>query len=211
MYSIADIKQYRETDTGTDLVIHIPEKAAYYFTEKKCRRAEIRLDDGRRITSDQRKKAYATIRDISLHTGYLPEEQKEWLKYLYIATTGEPYFSLSDCSVDTAREFISCIMEYALKEAIPLSEAGVMRTDDIGKYLWCCLKYKRCAVCGVSGEIHHVDAIGMGRDRKSIDDSDMRKICLCRKHHTAAHSMGMKRFETMYHVYGIKYNTPEGG
>lgn len=203
MYTLADIQKYRETEEGTDLIIHIPEKVAYYFTDKRCRSAQIRLDDGRRITAEQRKKAYATMKDIAAYTGYLPEEQKEWLKYLHISRTGSDYFSLSDCSVDTAREFINTILDYTLEEGIPLSDLGINRTDDIGKYLYFCIKHKRCAVCGRPGEIHHVDAIGMGRDRTKVDDSGSRKICLCRTHHTIAHTKGMDRFEQMYHVYGI--------
>ena len=96
MYTLADIQKYRETENGTDMIIHIPEKVAYYFTDKRCRSAQIRLDDGRRITAEQRKKAYATMKDIAAYTGYLPEEQKEWLKYLHISRTGSDYFSLSD-------------------------------------------------------------------------------------------------------------------
>ena len=192
-----------ETEKGTDLILHIPEKVAYYFTDKRCRSAQILLDDGRRITAEQRKKAYATMNDIASYTGYLPEEQKEWLKYLHIIRTGSDYFSLSDCSVDTAREFINTILDYALEEGIPLSDLGINRTDDIGKYLYFCIKHKKCAVCGKPGEIHHVDAIGMGRDRRKVDDSESRKICLCRTHHTIAHTKGMDRFEQMYHVYGI--------
>lgn len=203
MYTLADIQKYRETENGTDMIIHIPEKVAYYFTDKRCRSAQIRLDDGRRITAEQRKKAYATMKDIAAYTGYLPEEQKEWLKYLHISRTGSDYFSLSDCSVDMAREFINTILDYALEEGIPLSDLGVNRTDDIGKYLYFCIKHKKCAVCGKPGEIHHVDAIGMGRDRRKVDDSRLRKICLCRTHHTIAHTKGMDRFEQMYHVYGI--------
>lgn len=203
MYTLADIQKYRETENGTDMVIHIPKKVAYYFTDKRCRSAQIRLDDGRRNTAEQRKKAYATMRDIAAYTGYLPEEQKEWLKYLHISRTGSDYFSLSDCSVDTAREFINTILDYALEEGIPLSDLGINRTDDIGKYLYFCIKHKKCAVCGRPGEIHHVDAIGMGRDRTKVDDSGSRKICLCRTHHTIAHTKGMDRFEQMYHVYGI--------
>lgn len=203
MYTMADIQKYRETEEGTDLIIHIPEKVAYYFTDKRCRSAQIRLDDGRRITAEQRKKAYATMKDIAAYTGYLPEEQKEWLKYLHISRTGSDYFSLSDCSVDTAREFINTILDYTLEEGIPLSDLGINRTDDIGKYLYFCIKHKKCAVCGKPGEIHHVDAIGMGRDRRKVDDSGSRKFCLCRTHHTIAHAKGMDRFEQMYHVYGI--------
>lgn len=203
MYTMADIQKYRETEDGTDMIIHIPEKVAYYFTDKRCRSAQIRLDDGRRITAEQRKKAYATMKDIAAYTGYLPEEQKEWLKYLHISRTGSDYFSLSDCSVDTAKEFINTILDYALEEGVPLSDLGINRTDDIWKYLYFCIRHKKCAVCGRTGEIHHVDAIGMGRDRRKVDDSGSRKICLCRTHHTIAHTKGMDRFEQMYHVYGI--------
>lgn len=204
MYQHAVLEKYRIDQDGTSLQIKIPGvDLGQYITEKKARYAEIRIDDGRTITSLQRRKAYATIRDISSWTGYLPEEQKEWLKYLYIERTGNPYFSLSDCSMDTAREFINVILDYALEEGIPLSERGIERTDDIGRYLYSCIKNKRCAVCGRPGEIHHVDAIGAGRDRRYVDDSGYRKICLCREHHTAAHQRGMKAFEQMYHVYGI--------
>ena len=204
MYEHAVLEKYRIDQDGTSLQIKIPGvDLGQYITEKKARYAEIRIDDGRTITSLQRRKAYATIRDISSWTGYLPEEQKEWLKYLYIERTGNPYFSLSDCSMDTAREFINIILDYALEEGIPLSERGIERTDDIGRYLYSCIKNKRCAVCGRPGEIHHVDAIGAGRDRRYVDDSGYRKICLCREHHTVAHQRGMKAFEQMYHVYGI--------
>ena len=204
MHEHAVLEKYRIDQDGTVLQIKIPDvDLSQYIVEKNVRYAEIRIDDGRTITSLQRRKAYATIRDISSWTGYLPEEQKEWLKYLYIERTGNPYFSLSDCSMDTAREFINTILDYALEEGIPLSERGIERTDDIGRYLYSCIKNKRCAVCGRPGEIHHVDAIGAGRDRRHVDDSGYRKICLCREHHTAAHQRGMKAFEQMYHVYGI--------
>lgn len=204
MHEHAVLEKYRIDQDGTVLQIKIPDvDLSQYIVEKKARYAEIRIDDGRTITSLQRRKAYATIRDISSWTGYFPEEQKEWLKYLYIERTGNSYFSLSDCSMDTAREFINAILDYALEEGIPLSERGIERTDDIGRYLYSCIKNKRCAVCGRPGEIHHVDAIGAGRDRRHVDDSGYRKICLCREHHTAAHQRGMKAFEQMYHVYGI--------
>lgn len=201
------LEKYRVDNSGTHLQIKIPDKdISYYITDKKAKYGELRIDDGRHISALQRKKIYATIRDISDWTGYVPEEQKEWLKFLHTEQTGEPYFSLSNCSMDTAREFINTILEYALKEGVPLSEAGVYRTDDIGRYLYFCLKHKKCAICGLPGEIHHVNTIGMGRDRKQVDDSDYRKICLCRKHHTIAHTRGMDALEKMYHVYGIKFN-----
>lgn len=204
MHALVDIKQYRETQNGTDLIITIPNlQLGNMFQRKSVNKAEIRFDDGRHISAEQRKKAYATIRDIADYTGYLPEEQKQWLKYLHISRTGDDYFSLSNCSMDTAREFINTILEYAIEEGIPLSESGIERTDDIGKYLYFCIMHKKCAVCGRPGEIHHEDAIGMGNDRRKVDDSNYKKICLCRFHHTIAHQKGVIEFRKAYKVYGI--------
>lgn len=204
MHTTAEIQKYKESADGTYLLMRIPKlQLANMICEKSIKSAELRLDDGRTISADQRKKAYATIKDIAAHTGYLPEEQKEWLKYLHISQTGCEYFSLSNCSMDTAREFINTILEYAIQEGIHLSDAGVDRTDDISKYLYFCIKHKKCCVCGRDGEIHHEDAIGMGQDRTTFDDSINRKMCLCRTHHTIRHQIGNERFEKMYKVYGI--------
>ena len=204
MYEEVVLDKYRESDSGTEIIIRVPgRKIGDVLADKKIKKAEMRFDDGRIISIEQRKKAYATIRDIADYTGYLPEEQKEWLKYLYIQKTGDDYISLSDCSMDQAREFINVILEYAIESGIQLSEQAINRTDDIGKYLYFCIKHKKCAICGQDGEIHHEDAIGMGNDRKTLDDSNHKKICLCRKHHTIAHQMGVDRFTKMYKVYGI--------
>jgi len=204
MHALVKINQYRERNDGTDLVVSVPDlKLGDMFQRKKIRNAEIRFDDGRHISAEQRKKAYATIRDISDWTGYLPEEMKEILKYQHMMRTGDAYFSLSNCSMDTAREFINTILEFALENGIPLSDNAIERTDDIGRYLYYCLLHKKCAICGKDGEIHHDDAIGMGNDRTKVDDSSYKKICLCREHHTLAHSLGVIRFREMYKVYGI--------
>lgn len=204
MYALADIKQYRENTAGTDLVISVSDmKLGDMIRRKGLRHAELRFDDGRHISVEQRKKAYATIRDIADWAGYLPEEMKEHLKYEHMIRTGDAYFSLSNCSMDTAREFINTILEFSLENGVPLTDDALNRTDDIGRYLYYCIMHRKCAICGRDGEIHHEDAIGMGNNRNRIDDSSYRKICLCREHHTAAHQMGVKRFREMYKVYGI--------
>jgi hypothetical protein len=204
MYEVAKINGYRVTKEGTEFKILIPgvdlEKS---IKNKHMNQCGVWLEDGRHITADQRKKIYATIADISQYLGYLPEECKEWMKYLHIANTGCEYFSFKDCSIDTAREFINTIIEFSIINGVQLQDLAINRTDDIGKYLWYCLKHKKCAICGKQGEIHHVDAIGMGNDRTELDDSNHRKLCLCRTHHTIAHQKGMPSFEKSYKVYGI--------
>lgn len=206
MYELMKIENFKVDSKGTQILMSTDKDIGYVITEKHIKNVEIRFDDGRHISNEQRKKAYATMRDIADWTGYLPEEQKEYLKWLHMMRTGCKYFSLSSCTMDTAREFINTILEYAIQNGIPLSEAGVARTDDIGRYLYYCLKHKKCAVCGRDGEIHHVDTIGMGKNRNKTDDTNYRKICLCREHHAIAHKRGNTAFEQMYKVYGIVFN-----
>ena len=45
----------------------------------------------------------------------------------------------------------------------------------------------------------------MGRDRKKVDDSDLRKMQLCRKHHVEIEAIGRDTFEIKHHVYGVLY------
>ncbi len=206
MHTVAKIAKAVEKNGDTWLVVQLPGVRIKEEIDRKIiHNTEMRFDDGRHISNLQRKKAYATIRDIAAYTGYPPEECKEIMKYSFMISTGEPYFSLSDCSIDTAREFITFCLEMAIRDGIQLSETGVERADDVGKYLWACLRYKKCAVCGRDGEIHHEDAIGMGSDRRTVDDSWNKKICLCRKHHTIAHKRGVESFRKMYHVYGVEF------
>ena len=199
----------KETEKGTVFRVLVPRESLTdeirKFSGERVLKGELRIDDGRSVTAEQRRKAYATIRDIADYTGYVPEEAKERLKYEYMLKTGNGYFSLSDCGMSTAGEFISFILDFALEWGIPLTDNLISRTDDIGKALYSGLKNKRCVLCGKDGEIHHVDAIGMGNSRRKMDDRNHRKICLCRKHHTEAHTIGFKKFSELYHVYGIKY------
>ena len=201
-----NIKAYKPDRNGTHLQIFIPDRhLEEAILKKRIKDCTVWLDDGRHISADQRRKAYATIRDIEDFTGYTPEEMKQRLKVEHIIRTGCNEFSLSDCTMDTAREFINTMLDLALELGVPLLDFGSNRTDDIDHYLWACLKNRKCAICGREGEIHHVDAIGMGNDRTEVDDSESRKICLCRIHHTEAHTVGMAEFEKRYRVYGIKF------
>jgi hypothetical protein len=135
----------------------------------------------------------------------VPEYLKEFFKFNFCCENGEEYFSLSDCSVTMARLFINYIMDFILMHDIPLSEKALERTDDIDHYLWSCIKYKRCCVCGKAAEVHHYDAIGQGRDRRHYDDSEHRKMALCRTHHSEIETIGRDSFEIKYHAYGVIY------
>ncbi len=201
------IERHKVDTRGTQILLSLPKDIGYIIQEKQIQRVEVRFDDGRHISAEQRRKAYATIRDIADYTGYLPEEMKELMKIEYILRKNGDYISLSDCTMEQAREFINTLIEFALDWDIPLSEQALERTDDIGRYLYYCLKTRHCCICGKpDSDIHHEDTIGMGNDRRVYDDRGNKKICLCRIHHGLAHQKGVEAFRKMYKVYGIKFN-----
>ena len=212
MHEYAEIKGYKEVDNGTELKVFVPKDIREYL--KKYQKggkveSELRLDDPRYISSRQRKAIYATINDISEWYGDVPEYLKEILKAYFITEYDLNYFSLGNCSVTTARKFLDYLIEFALKHDISLSESGLERTDNIDRYLWMCLKHRKCCICGNKADLHHVQAIGAGRNRKTVDDSKNLKMALCRTHHTEAHTIGVDSFNAKYKVKGIIFREGE--
>ena len=155
------------------------------------------------ISENQRKKIYALIRDIANYIGDSVDNTKENLKIEFLQGSEYDMFSLSNCSSELAGEFIDFLINFAFENGVPMAEHPFKRADDIERYLAACLRHRICCVCGQPGEVHHVDAIGMGRNRAEADDSWNRKICLCRRHHSEAHTIGMAAFEDRYYVHGI--------
>ena len=157
----------------------------------------------KQITPEQRKKIYAILRDMEAYIGENIEKLKQDTKASFISVTEYEEFSLSNCSKELAADYIEYLIRLAFELGVPLSENPIECIEDIENYLKLCLDHRKCCICGKPGEIHHVDAIGMGRDRTSIDDSQYRKMCLCRGHHTEYHTIGPEEFEKKYHVYGV--------
>ncbi len=157
----------------------------------------------KQITPEQRKKIYAILRDMEAYIGENIEKIKADTKASFIRATEYEDFSLSDCSKELAAKYIENLIRLAFELGVPLSENPSDGLDDIENYLKLCLEKKKCCVCGADGEVHHVDTIGMGRDRTKVDDSEYRKMCLCREHHTEYHTIGPEEFEKKYHVYGV--------
>lgn len=199
------ILNHKNDKSGMQVLIRLEDTAPV----KKRQDVTLYLDEDREITGQQRKKIYATLNDIAIFTGYSPIEAKQIMKYEHIKRTGCDYFSLSNCSIDTAREFINTLVEFCLHNGVPVKEPMLSRTDDIDTYLYQCLKHRKCCICGRDGEVHHWDTVGMGNDRRTYDDRLNRKMCLCRVHHTIAHQKGVADFQEKYHVYGIIYNESE--
>lgn len=201
---VVPIKGVEQGGAGPQLVLRVPEQMVRLIRQQAVKQVEVGVDDGRLISVQQRKKIYATLRDLAEYTGYTDEAMKEVMKMEHMLRTGCEYFSLSNCSVTEAREFINTLLEYALKEGVIMTESGLQRTDDIDTYLIQCIWYRKCCICGRPADLHHVDAIGMGNDRRHYDDSQNRIMALCRNHHTIYHQRGGPEFMDRYKVYGIE-------
>jgi len=210
MYAEIKAKVNKETSSGTLLHVLIPNVSATDYLKKYTGSdtliGELRIDDGRTIRADQRKKAWAILHDIEDWNGDDAETNHWWLKREYRRKSGESKFSLSNCSVTTARHYISFLLDFCLSWDVPLSESLLNRTDDINAALYATLMNKKCIVCGHDGELHHVDVVGMGRSRLEICHIGMSVMCLCRKHHSEAHLSGKDTFNSRYHIYGINAN-----
>lgn len=167
----------------------------------------VELVDKRHISADQRKKAYVLISYIAAWWGYTPlEAMKEMLKLMFIgeAETLRRTFSLSDCDMTTARLFITYLIDFCLLHGVDVGEPLYQLSEDIPRYVWACLMNKRCAVCGRKAELHHVDAVGMGRNRKEICHIGMRALPLCREHHTEIHAVGREDFLKRYFLEPVR-------
>ncbi len=192
---------------GNRLVLETDKNLETEIVRRKIFDAEIRFDDGRTITAEQRKKAYAIIKEISMWSGFYPDEAKEWMKFYFTCEYGQfDSFSLSDCSVTVARDFISYLIDFCLRNDIPCRDGLKDLTDDIDRYLYSCLTNKRCCICGKFADFHHCEGsrVGMGRDRKEVPLIGVDGMALCRNHHSECHTIGELTFNNKYHVYGIK-------
>lgn len=167
------------------------------------------LDDGRHISPVQRRKIYALIGEIDeyvngIRTEAGMEEQKAILKMEFMLkrmTDAERrVFSLSNCSVTVATNFIGFLIDFILANDIPTRFPLYEQADDIERYVYACLMNKKCAVCGRKSDLHHVDAVGMGNNRNKVHHMGRRALPLCREHHTELHAKGNETFMKLYHL-----------
>jgi len=179
------------------------------FSDGKMPTASILFDDNRHISSDQRKKTYAILNDISKWTGdFNVEITKDDMKVKFILNSHyDEWFSLSDCSVSLARDFISYLIEFCIEWGIPLHAHPHHLTEDIDKYIYACLINRVCAITGEPhADIHHVTGfrIGMGGNRNKVNHAKLEVIPLNRYWHNRVHQEGEEQIFKTFKIYGIK-------
>ena len=178
-------------------------------------KVEIILWDGRRISPEQRRKCYALLGEIAeytdgIRTAETVDEQKRLLKMEFMLrrmeATERRMFSLSDCDMSTAREFITYLIDFIIANDIPTRVPLIDNCDDIAAYMYACTMHRKCAVCGKPADIHHCEGsrIGAGVDRTKVHQLGREVLPLCRVHHTELHAVPESEFMKKYHLQKVR-------
>lgn len=195
-----------ESASPQGLMIRVPYDPR--FVTQQWDEVEVMIPDGRRISPDQRRKAYALMGEIAAWAGMETEEVKLVQKHDFVQKHLEglhkELFSLSDCDMTTAKEFITYLIDFVLEFDVPLKLPIMDVVDDVQKYVYSCLMHKKCAVCGKKAELHHVDRVGMGNNRNEIMHLGRRCLPLCREHHIEIDHLGDVRFCERYHIEPVE-------
>lgn len=166
--------------------------------------------DARRISDEQRRKAYALVGEITAWAGYLSREREtvnQHLKQRFLMAQVEEYqrqmFSLSDCDMTQARNYITFLIDFCLAEDVPTRVPLMELADDLERYTYSAFIHKKCVICGKPADLHHVDQIGMGYNRKEKPQIGAMAMPLCREHHGEYHQKGRTAFGELYHVVPV--------
>jgi hypothetical protein len=160
--------------------------------------------DSRGRTAEQNRKAWALMTEIAAFQGQEKEsvyrEQSLEFTSRNLEVLQGMLFHLSTATVSEASAFISMLVEIIVEYGIPTKEPLLSMCEDVQRYVYACLVNKKCAICGRKSELHHVDAIGMGYNRREKPQIGARVLPLAPEYHREIHTIGNEAFFAKYHV-----------
>ena len=106
--------------------------------------------------------------------------------------------------MSTARHFLEHLIDFCIAWGIPTKDSLLDRAPDVARYIYKCAVNKVCCISRKKAELHHLDAVGMGRNRKEIIHLGMEVIPLSAELHREVHTIGKKSFCDKYHVFGVR-------
>lgn len=193
------------------MTVRVPYNPEYVRQDMK--KAIVFLEDGRQLSHDQRKKAWALVGEIAKWAGYMPREhtqvnadlKREFLLrgVEHLTAQAIQSISLSDTDMSTASLYIQFLVDYVIENGVPTDVPVTDLCEDVQKAVYSAAIHKKCIVCGKRADLHHVDRVGMGGNRKEICHIGMRALPLCREHHNEAHQHGDVALMDKYHLEPI--------
>lgn len=189
-----------------ELLIRAPYDDIFTMTKREYSQVLVQPIDGRQLSDKQRRTCYALLREISEYTGQDIHSTKEYLKIRFLADdfgeTADKIFSLANAPMSLVCAYQRYLVRFILDFDIPCSFPLLEFVDDVADYVYSCLVTKKCCICGMPTDLHHIERVGMGRSRDEIIHEGMEVLPLCREHHGEAHTMPDDEFFEKYHIPG---------
>lgn len=189
-----------------ELLIRAPYSDWVTMTARQFKECLVQPMDSRPLSDKQRKACYALMGAIADYAGMSKDRTKELMKLKFLSENMEDMsdriFSLSNAPMSLVCAFQRFLVNFVLEWDIPTDFSLLDMVDDVSDYIYGCLVNKKCVVCGRPADLHHVERVGMGRNREEIIHEGMEVLPLCREHHTEAHTMPDKDFFERYHLPG---------
>lgn len=187
-----------------ELLIRAPYDDFATMDRREYKEVDVIPIDSRPLSDRQRKCCYAMLRDISDWSGHELDDLKDHFKLDFIARMEEDMelFSLSNARMSVVAAFQSYLARFIVSNDVPTRRPMLDYVDDIEDYVYQCVIHKKCPVCGKRADLHHVNAVGMGRNREEIIHEGLEVMSLCREHHQEIHVLGLAAFLMRYHLTG---------
>ncbi|MDB1649533.1 putative HNHc nuclease [Enterococcus faecalis] len=196
---------------GNKLVIEFEDEINSNFLELLANNddnlAKVELLDNRQMSQKQNALSHVLIADVARWSYDEPKWIESVLKYYYEAKSGV-YFEHSRATKNEATEWIGFLIEFILKNDIPLEKRYQYLLEN-NKWFYYCLKYRKCCICGKHADVCHIEVVGMGRNRKKISHENFTFYAGCRFHHQEEHRIGTKNFLNKYQIKPVKLNIEE--
>ena len=189
-----------------ELLIRAPYDDWFTMTKREFKECLVQPIDSRPLSDKQRRMCYSLLRAISDETGMGLDPTKNYMKLKFLAEyleeTADKIFSLSNAPMSLVCAFQRFLIHFVLDWDIPCNFSLLEYADDVNDYIYHCLMTKKCCICGKPADLHHVERVGMGRNRNDIIHEGMEALPLCREHHQEAHTMPDEEFFNKYHIPG---------
>ena len=160
------------------------------------------------ITDLQRKHYFALIGDYTEYTGVPLDAADAYFKYQFMIEMDLdelPSVGRGRMDKTTASVFLEYLITYFIQNGVPFRKQQFYLTTDASKMIYALTLKRLCVVCGrPHSDIHHVDAIGAGANRKTHNHSKHEFLALCREHHSESHNIGQQSFMSKYHIKPVK-------
>lgn len=203
------IDRARGRITGYDerrgvVTVEVPYDDFPRMCKREYREVDVQFIDSRPLSDKQRRSCYAMIREIAEWSGDTTESVKGILKLDFwrgeLLEIADTMFSLSNAPMSIVAAFQNWLARFIVRNDVTTKRPMLEYIDDVDDYVYACLISRKCPICGKRADLHHWQAIGMGRNRGSIIHEGMEVYPLCREHHTEIHSIGKADFISKYHL-----------